>query len=215
MSKSSQMHGKSFENLIKGANNGIFSHAAADRERTPGERFDIDGDLDMQKGWPTSIKSTGNSTIGLSDARKFWESMDFAPYRILVGQYRQQGGNKVFHEIDEFIVRPDHRAALLGSATLAEITAIHDGITGFGRGEHVLARDWAQKQKQKIGPRLGAVALNPKIDGKAQRRLQCSVTITALESIAGVERFVDTFGVWGLPFSLKSGKRALAFGKDG
>jgi len=34
------MHGKSFENLIKAAN-GIFKHAAADRERASTDIFDI------------------------------------------------------------------------------------------------------------------------------------------------------------------------------
>jgi len=49
-----QMHGKSFENLIKAAN-GIFTFAAADRKRSPSERFDIAAPDDRALGIPTSI----------------------------------------------------------------------------------------------------------------------------------------------------------------
>ena len=82
-----QMHGKSFENLIKAAN-GIFTYAAADRKRSPNDRFDIQAEDDCSRQFPTSIKSTQNSVVGLSDARLFWQSFNFVPYRILVGRYQ-------------------------------------------------------------------------------------------------------------------------------
>lgn len=83
-----QMHGKSFESLIKAAN-GIFTHAAADRKRSPNDRFDIRAEDDCDCGFPTSIKSTKNSIVGLSDARLFWQSFDCVPYRILIGRYNK------------------------------------------------------------------------------------------------------------------------------
>lgn len=86
---SNQMHGKSYENLIKSAN-GIVSYSATDRKRTHGDRFDIGADDDNDRGIPTSIKATGGNGITLSDARKFWQSFNYAPYRILVGKYSKK-----------------------------------------------------------------------------------------------------------------------------
>ena len=47
MVSSSQMHSKTFENLIKGSA-GIFSYASSNRNRLPGERFDSAGFDDHQ-----------------------------------------------------------------------------------------------------------------------------------------------------------------------
>lgn len=59
-----QMHGKSFENMIKAAN-GIFTLAAADRPRSPNQMFDIDDDDDHAFGFATAVKTTKTGTIGL------------------------------------------------------------------------------------------------------------------------------------------------------
>ena len=84
-----QMHGKSFENIIK-ATNCIVTSAATDRERSSNSKLDIDGSDDRAHGLPTSIKSSKTNMVGLSDARQFWQSFDLAPYRMLVGRYRQE-----------------------------------------------------------------------------------------------------------------------------
>lgn len=47
MVSSNQMHGRTFENLIKGSA-GIFSYSSSDRNRLPGERSDIAGFDDHQ-----------------------------------------------------------------------------------------------------------------------------------------------------------------------
>lgn len=201
-----QMHGISFENCIKAANH-IFDYAAADRVKGPTDIFDIDADLDIMHGFPTSIKATGSNSIALSDARRFWNSLDLAPYRILVGYYRQIEEKKVFHQIDEYIIRPEHRYALLGSIDEDDISFFHNSLQFFGEGQHKEARLWAKEKNIEYEGVLGAVKLNPKIDSKKQRRLQCSVNSNILEFICGVTNYTENFGNLILPLTILSTRR--------
>ena len=58
--------------------------------------FDIEARFDKVRGLPTSVKSSGNEIIALSDARRFFAiARDF---RMIVGRYRQVGQQKIFAE---------------------------------------------------------------------------------------------------------------------
>lgn len=131
----SQMHGKTFENAVKSAN-GIVTYAVADRKRGPSDPFDIDGKDGTEKNIPTSIKSTQSDSIPLSSAPRVWRSLDYAPYRMLVGLYRQEDDRKAFESIHEFTLRKSHRKALLGSVSRQEIDDYDAKLKGFPRGHH-------------------------------------------------------------------------------
>ncbi len=208
-----QMHGKSFENMIKAAN-GIFTYAAADRKRSPHDRFDISADDDRERGFPTSIKSTGNNIVSLSDARQFWQLFEFVPYRILVGTYRQDAQTKVFNRIHEIIMRERYRSVVLGDISESEIRAFHDQIKSFGPGheEQARASAWAKKHKRKLQSMGGLITLNPKIDSKTQRRLQCSISLGKLIEILEDDDYdlhSKRFGALPLPLQIVSGTRKL------
>lgn len=184
MAAKHQMHGKSFENIIKAC--GLFSHAASDRKRGPGGPFDISAGDDLNFGYPTSIKSTKGNAAALSDARAFWQSFDEAPYRVLVCKYGQTGDVKACREIHEFIFQKEHRAVFFGEVTYDEVAGFHEsiGLTHFPKGRHMEARKAARNIKSGLMERLGILILNQKIDSGTQRRLQCSVKIKSL-----MERF--------------------------
>lgn len=203
-----QMHGKTFENTVKGAN-GIFTNAASDRQRGPNDRFDVSAEDDIAHGIPTSIKSSRRLSIALSDARRFWESFNYAPYRMLIGLYRQEGAIKVFNEIHEVIVLPKHGNLLLGSISLAQIYNFHDGLREFEKGQHEEARAWANNYKISLEPKRGLVVLNPKIDSGNQRRLQCSVDLRRLIEIApdDYQLHEESFGRLAFPFKIVSRPR--------
>ncbi len=208
MSKTNhQMHGKSFENFIKASNN-IFSYATADRKRSSNERFDIGADDDIHLKIPTSIKATGSNTIALSDARNFWESIiHHTPYRVIVGHYQQDKIKKNFYQISMFVLTLEHKDVLLGDVTFKEIQDFHDGLKDFKEGKHKEARIWAKEQKLTLQNRLQHLILNPKIDSKNQRRLQCSIKMDSVKTITDIDVFNDSFGSLSLPFSIISGKR--------
>ena len=202
-----QGHGNDFEARIK-LSGGIFSPAAATRV-VPS--FDIAGEDDTEHGYPTSIKSTGSATIGLADARRFWISCDYAPYRMIVGQYDQKETIKEFVKIHEFIIQEDHRRVFCGSVNYDEIRSFHEDISvsNFPEGQHEEARKRAQELKSSLEDRLGLVMLNRKIDSKRQRRLQCSVNLPEMidELKESYVLHTGSFGSLILPFPIPSGKR--------
>lgn len=149
--------------------------------------------------------------MSLSDARRFWESFDTAPYRMLVGKYSQENEIKVFEEIHEFILRQKYKSLLLGKVKQAEITDFHDGLKSFGEGQHQAAREWHRKQTKELSGRLGIIRLNPKVDSKTQRRLQCSVSLLELIRIVDSgDHIVHTkrFGTMPLPYKTISPRRS-------
>jgi len=209
LSDSQMVHGKVFENIIKGAN-GIFSFAAADRKRSPGEKFDISARDDNSLGIPTSIKTSGGNTIALSDARSFWESFDSSPYRMIIGLYKQIESKKVFSEIHELIIRGKYRGSLLGAVTLEQVTQFHNKLKGYPAGTHHQAREWAKKHNATLKVDMGLVTLNPKIGSKDQRRLQCSIELTRVIELLDEEDYKlhrERFGTVPLPLKIISGRR--------
>lgn len=176
-----QLHGKKFEDQIKGS--GLFP-GSADYGRSVNSKFDVEARFDRRHGLPTSIKSTGSGTVTLADARRFWEIDE--PFRLLVGVYAQLPDRKSFHTVHEFIVHEPMWTPLRGRLAFADITEIHVGLglAAFPRGRHIDARTWAADQLATLVERQGVVRLNPKIDSTAQRRLQCSVKLAGLISLA-------------------------------
>jgi hypothetical protein len=203
-----QLHGKKFEDLIKAC--GLFP-GSADGGRPVTARFDIEAKFDKQLQLPTSIKSTGGDGVGLSDARRFWRIEE--AYRMIVGCYQQEHDVKVFGQVHEFLLDQAILAELRGDVSYDEVEAFHQGLslTVFPKGSHANARAWAQAQKEIYAGRESAIILNPKIDSKTQRRLQCSVSLAALiEKCAAHGQYVvhtDWIGEFKLPLTLNSSAR--------
>lgn len=173
-----QLHGKKFEDFIKAC--GMFS-GASDSSRSVTAGFDIEARFDRSGlNLPTSIKASGSDGIGLSDARRFFAINE--PYRMIVGRYDQSKDQKIFARIHECVITPSVSSALRGSVTLQMVSDLHQGLLldQFPRGEHLAARAWAQAKKSQISDLETKIVLNPKIDSKSQRRLQCSVNLKDL-----------------------------------
>ena len=210
MRVSNQMHGKTFENIVKSSNH--FSHSAADTQRAPTELFDINSNDDVRDNMPSAIKVTGSKSVALSDARNFWQMFNHVPFRIIIGIYTQKGNVKEFAKIYEFEMNNASRSVFFGSVRLREITALHNGIglKNFPRGKHVQARLWAKKTLVQIKPRLGILRLNRKIDSESQRRLQCSVSLSEMLTRFQPAEHTNNFGDIVLPFALISGRRKFS-----
>ena len=203
-----QLHGKKFEDLVKGC--GLFP-GAADQSRSVTAGIDIEVRFDRVAHLPTSIKTTGSNIVMLSDARRFWAIA--SPLRMLVGRYRQVTDRKIFETGHEFILLPDDLDALRSGLTQEEVRALHDGVSlaAFPRGQHVIARRWIQKRLVPLREVAGPIILNPKIDSAGQRRLQCSVslgTLIGLTSPSGrYVAHIDHIGDLALPVTLLSSPR--------
>lgn len=159
-------------------------------------------------GDPVSIKTAAvkaasrAASVCLADARRVW-SWD-QPLVLVVGLYAQKGATKLFHTIYEFHFKLDavERNGLFGTLTLAEVTEFHETLKSYGIGQHAEARAWAKAEKRRLLPRTGAIQLNPKIDSKLQRRLQCSALLKRLvEECSNMQKFStgEPAGYRGLP----------------
>ena len=140
------------------------------------------------------------------------------PYRILVGRYSQEGKIKVFDSILEAILQPCYRDDLLGEISPEEINDFHEGLKKFGPGREnqKSASAWAQNRKRELHHKIGLVTLNPKIDSKKQRRLQCSIQVGNLVSILRSDDFFthkEVFGNLALPLRIVSSERQFKWTK--
>jgi hypothetical protein len=206
-----QLHGKTFEDQIKGC--GMFA-GAADQSRSVTAGIDIEARFDRVMALPTSIKTSGSRTITLSDARRFW-AINF-DFRMLVGIYEQIDRQKHFGIIHEFFLTPETLSELRGSVMAAEIERLHFGIglAAFPAGQHIKAREWMAQELAAMAASQSRIVLNPKIDSKEQRRLQCSVSLGELINVTQAygNHIVHTehIGSLLLPIRLLSSRRQFA-----
>jgi len=125
---------------------------------------------------------------------------------MLVGSYDQEGDRKFFRKIHEILFRHIYKRRILGDVSTGHVTSFQEGLKGFGVGDHERARSWARDRKKEIG-NSGLVKLNPKVDSKSQRRLQCSINLSSLIEILDQSDYTlhtDTLGTLPLPIPILS-----------
>ena len=211
----SQFHGKAFEREVISTCFGVPKEIA--------ESFNDTAIFDIPLGVVTCKHPTGNpvsiktaavkaaaraATVCLSDARRVWSWRE--QIVLVVGLYNQIGDEKHFHSIYEFRFNLSEleRSKLYGEITLDEVTFFHERLKSFEIGQHAAARAWAKTLKKAWKARTGVIQLNPKIDSKNQRRLQCSAAITALvDACEDSELFRDEYRGLQLPYVVSSSSR--------
>lgn len=202
-----QMHGKNFEDLIKSTFRG-----SSDQGRLSTSVFDIEANFDKERNLNTSIKVTKKSNknkevFPLSDARRIF-SLD-EDFRMLIGLYEQNGERKVFSSVLEYIIKKEDLDKLKGDVTLEQITDFHETLKTYPEGKHRSARVFHKKRNKELKPHT-MISLNPKVDSKTQRRLQCSIKRDVLESVLSPDQIIihnDEFRELQLPVIIKSGQR--------
>jgi hypothetical protein len=140
---------------------------------------------------PVSIKTTKNNTVGLSDARRIFD-ID-CDWKLIVGVYKQSGSFKQFVEIREYIITANVFDFVKGTISGEEIENFHNTLLSFPKGHHKKARLWARNKKNELQSKSSFITLNPKIDSKNQRRLQCSIKMTDLDSIITPKIYTDDY----------------------
>lgn len=160
-------------------------------------RFDVSGYLDPYgTGIPTSIKTAKyrgpRTLICLSDAYRIVQLGQQSAMRLMVGLYRQEGAEKVFGEVREYVITGEEWQALCGHVPAEEIEDFAYSLTGkSSESARLEARKW---KTYLAGKYPGLMRWNPKIDSKNQRRLQCSVPLQDLESVIKDKSRIKVFG---------------------
>lgn len=203
-----QLHGKTYEDHLKSVFPG-----SADHERSLQSAWDIEAEYDKIAKLPTSIKTTKKAKAGsktrveLADARKFW-SIDES-YRMLVAVYDQKGGMKQFHTLYEFLITKDEHQKILSPISFSEVEGFHNNLLSYGRGFHEQCRTFAKQKKLQLQSNA-IVQLNPKIDSKTQRRLQCSIYLSSLVSSVKTQTMYqvsDFYRSISVSFTMQSSER--------
>ena len=167
------------------------------RERTDMSKDEYDAlkpngytsEFDLSKGlvvdYNGSIKTTKNNTICCSDVVR---KMTHTNYRLIVGQYTQVGKEKVFHTEYEFFITPDDDKALWGKMDIQEVREFVDYVKSIPSGKEAQLSTKSQRQtlQEQAQDSSALFKLNPKVDSKNQRRVQCSLHIDKLIA-AGVK----------------------------
>lgn len=163
-------------------------------------------------GLPVNPKAVKyGSPVGLGDALQQFDINE--PFILVLGFWRQEGGEKRFVNITAITVSPEQWRKLWGPVTRADLEKL-DAVIKDRSLDYREARRRAQAMKNAPPFTQSLIVLNPKIDSKTQRRLQCSL------------RFKDVFKhlapdadpgaqaeptLWGVPFgeTVVSGPRTF------
>ncbi len=153
-------------------------------------------------GLPVNPKATRlGAPVGLGDALRQYDVDE--PFLLVLGFWEQSGpGQKRFVKILAPRVEPAAWRALWGPVTRADLERL-DAVVKDRSLSPAEARRRAQSMKDRPPFSKAVFVLNPKIDEKGQRRLQCSLRYAdALKHLApGVSPEPDeTPALWGVPF---------------
>ncbi len=206
-----QAHGFSFEKWVR-------DQFFAGYSGTYMQKWDVPPDQNIHpvvpehfRHLPVSIKTakTG-SPIGLGDVlRQRQIDHDFL---MIVGFWEQRTTTeKWFVDIDCAMFRAADWQALWGRLTLAEISATDAVVKN--QGTHYSAvRAEAQNWKRQPSVQTSTLVINPKIDSKTQRRIQCSLPNRSFWQMVGREpQKCDNPKLWNqvFPNPVKSSARTF------
>ena len=168
-----QRHGFDFENWIKET---FFAKSHINYT----EKWDVPSELNVSiavpgalQRLPVSIKTCKfGSPIGFGDAlRQFKNDEDFL---LIVGFWQQSGSYKNFVAVEGVKIRANDWRNLFLPLNAADLTLLDSAIKNI-ESHYSEARKMAKEIKNSDKFKQTKIILNPKIDSKTQRRLQCSL----------------------------------------
>lgn len=158
-----QIHGFNFENAVKpllGAQSNSYT-----------AEWDANDNI--------SIKFIGSGTIDMGSIIRVFTHLQNPGWQMILGRHR----NKVCHSVYELTFTEEVCKALRGDLSLEMVTEFDKTIKSFEVGQHREARTYAKVWKLANKFRMGLLTVQPKIDSKSQRRVQCGINNTAFEKL--------------------------------
>jgi hypothetical protein len=167
-----QAHGNKFEDLKIQELTGL-TKEEYDKLKPNGYTSPFDLMEGIIVAYNASIKTTGKNTVECADILK---RMSEKEYRLILGCYKQQGPNKVFHTEYEFFITSDDYSKLWGSMTYDSVKSFVDYVKSIPHGRE--AQRSTSKNRKALKEQAQCInslmRINPKVDSKTQRRVQCS-----------------------------------------
>lgn len=175
-----QAHGNAFEDLKIQELTGL-TKSEYDKLKPNGytSSFDlVEGIIVPYNG---SIKTTGKKTVECADILK---RMLETEYRLIVGCYTQQGINKLFHTEYEFFITPDDYSKLWGTMSYENVKSFVDFVKNIPHGKEGQKNTLKERKliQEQVQCKNSLMKINPKVDSKNQRRVQCSFKLDQMLS---------------------------------
>jgi hypothetical protein len=170
-----QHHGFTFEKWVRDTFFGGYNGKYMQKWDIPPEKNKSEDVPSSYRNLPVSVKATKyGSPIGLGDARR--QRLINHPFVMIVGFWRQRTPTeKWFEEIGVAKIPIAAWNSLWGTLTIEQISLIDSKIKDLSL-PYATARLDAQQWKHDYVSRSGVeLVINPKIDSKRQRRIQCSL----------------------------------------
>ncbi len=189
MKQERQKHGLKFEDWLKKTFFDIYYTS----------EWDIPEQLNpIKRGGPISIKTAKwRGSVYFGDAlRQFDVDHNFT---LIVGFWVHEGNRKRIVKITEDVVTKEKWRSYWSNLVREDLLKLDRTIKNRKLG-YIKARKKAKEIKSEIESKLGIITLNPKIDSKTQRRLQCSIPSKEFfRHIIGIENPTEDkeFIVWG------------------
>jgi hypothetical protein len=145
----------------------------------PTQKWDIPASANSRHGGiPANPKAAKfGSPVGLGDALRQFDIDE--PFLLIIGYWEQRGPDKHFVKIAAPVVQPSDWRRLWGPLQRADLEAL-DALVRDRSRPHDEVQRAAQAMKRRPPYSQSIITLNPKIDSKGQRRLQCSLGYDAL-----------------------------------
>ena len=179
-----QAHGNYYEDLKTRQITGL-SKAEYDALKDNG----YTSGMDIMKGLLSvndySIKTTNGNRIDCGDILRRRQE---EKYNLVVAVWEQVGMTKIFHTEYTFYISPSDTQKLWGNMTYERLKEYDDYIKSIPAGKQAQQETKIRREALKTytEDKNALFTINPKVDSKKQRRVQCSLKIKQLIK-AGIE----------------------------
>ncbi len=191
-----QRHGIVFEAWVRETFFGGY------KPQTYTQKWDIPPEANQEHGAiavnPKAAKY--GTAVDLGDALRQFDIGE--PFILVIGYWRQEGDRKRFVKIVAPRIEPAQWRSLWGPVTRADLEQL-DAVIKDRSLSPEQARAAARKMKSRPPFTEAVFVLNPKIDSKSQRRLQCSLRFSDVFArlLPDADRSPDEQpALWGVPF---------------
>ena len=213
-SKEVQAHGFTWEKEILAARYGATAESLGKISYTskydlPAEHNPADPTLNV------SIKASGSkSKVDMGDALRIYDAVSSGErVHMWVVNYKQEGEAKKAQGLT-CVDLTGAKKELFGDLTRDDVAAVDSRVKAIPKGAapDAATKDSYKSMSKASNERSGAVILNPKVDSKAQRRLQCSFNHFDSFVEANPSRILEKAQPDFLTAELKSGPRTFKKG---
>lgn len=166
----SQAHGFKFEDSLKEQ---VFK---IDIKINYTSKYDIPKEINIINNHNISIKSTSNRDICCADIFRFLESDEI---EMIITCYEQVGDYKIVKETYSLLLTKDFMKSLNDDINKDELNQLNQLIKNIPHGK--VSKETKKEYKNKCKQlSLEYFKVNPKVDSKNQRRVQCTLKLDAI-----------------------------------